>query len=146
MNSKDLVAGFFGVVGGVCLIVVFFIVASNIQFLSQAQVAEGTVINNIRPKSTSKAMAPQIRFSTTDGQTIVFASNVSSNPPEFQVGQKIKVLYNPKAPQASPRPDSFISMWLPPILLAPFALIFSGIGFQYFTQSFLKNRKQKRPL
>jgi hypothetical protein len=58
------------------------------------------------------------------------AENLSSNPPQFKVGQSIEVLYDPQNP-SNARIKKWINLYFLPVLLGFLGLIFSciGIGF-----------------
>ncbi len=140
MVSKVLAIIFGAIGGGFLLITLFFVISTNM-FISQASVAEGTVIS-AAPPDTGRRSAAQIRFNDANGQVVQFTTNVNSNPPEFQLGQKVRIYYNLADPQSSARADSFLSLWFLSGLFGLFALIFGGIGLGSFT-IWLLNRKSR---
>jgi len=138
----NLMAKFFGGAGLVCLLIALVFGVSTQLFLSQASVADGTVIGPRNPESGRK-YASTISFTTANGQAVQFTTSVSSSPPEFQLGQKVKIYYSPDNPEASARPDSFLSLWFLPGLFGLLALIFGGLGIGFYMVDFLNRRKIK---
>jgi len=131
----------FGGIGGAFLLVVLFLVANGLNFKRHASMATGTVI---RQESTGRqGFKPTIRFTTAAGQSIEFASSVSSSPPEFEVGQTVRVLYLPDDPADSAKVDSIVSFWFVPGLFGLFALTFGGIGTAFFMRGLMKQRMQE---
>jgi hypothetical protein len=53
---------------------------------------------------------PVVRFPLPDGEMVQFTSQIGSTPPEFQVGQSVKVLYHPAQPQSA-RIQGFWELW-----------------------------------
>lgn len=45
------------------------------------------------------AYAPVVSFKTRDGNKVTFESSFSSNPPAYEVGEKVTVFYPPDAPE-----------------------------------------------
>ncbi len=130
----------FGGIGLILLLIALAFGVSTQLFLSQASVADGTVISPRNPES-GRRYASVISFNTANGQTVQFTTSVSSSPPEFEFGQKVKVYYNPDNPEASARPDSFLSLWFLPGLFGLLALIFGGLGSGFYMVDFLNRRK-----
>lgn len=68
---------------------------------------------------------PVVRFSTARGAKFVFTDKAGSYPPDYQVGEEVEVLYDPKNPEQAAiqrwmsiwmGPALFIAIGLPPIL------------------------------
>lgn len=137
-----LFAIIFGGIGAILLLIALVFGSSTQLFISQASVADGTVIAAASPDSTRKSVAT-ISFTTSSGQEVQFNSPVSSSPPEFRLGQKVKVYYNPSDPAGSARPDSFLSLWFFSMLSGILALAFCGVGFGFFIVWFLNWKKRK---
>ncbi len=92
--------------------------------------AEGVVTGNVASRSgrnNSLSYAAQVRFTTQDGSTVNFKESFSANPPAHQVGDKVKVLYDPSNYQNA-RVDDFMNTWFLPLLLGGMGLIFGLIG------------------
>ena len=63
---------------------------------------------------------PTIRFSAASGETIQFESAFGTMPASYQVGQAVKVHYDPKQPHSA-EIESGLSDWLYPGCLLAFA-------------------------
>ena len=131
--SDDLTLGIvFSLVGGLlALIGVFLFIRTRI-FIGKAQEAKGTVIQMVYGRTSSSSgsgggYAPVYQFRTLDGQTIVIQDSLSSNPPQFQVGQEIDVLYESGNPQKA-RINKWMNLYFVPVLLGGMGLIFGGVG------------------
>ena len=131
--STDLTLGIvFSLVGGLlALIGVFLFIRTRI-FIGNAQAVKGTVIQMVYSRTSSSSgsgggYAPVYQFKTLDGQTIVIQDSLSSNPPQFQVGQRIDVLYESANPQKA-RINKWMNLYFAPVLLGGMGLIFGGVG------------------
>ena len=131
--STDLTLGMvFSLVGGLlALIGVFLFIRTRI-FIGNAQAAKGTVIQMVYSRTSSSSgsgggYAPVYQFRTLDGQTIMIQDSLSSNPPQFQVGQEIDVLYESGNPQKA-RINKWMNLYFVPVLLGGMGLIFGGVG------------------
>lgn len=131
--SDELTVGIvFSLVGGLlALIGVFLFIRTRI-FIGKAQEAKGTVIQMVYSRTSSSSgsgggYAPVYQFRTFDGQNIVIQDSLSSNPPRFQVGQEIEVLYDPGNPQKA-RLNKWMNLYFVPLLLGGIGLIFGGVG------------------
>ena len=72
--------------------------------------------------------APVFQFVAEDGQSYTISSDTSSNPSEFAVRQKVPVLYEPKYPMGA-KIDSFLQLWLFPLIFGIIGLIAFAIGY-----------------
>ena len=131
--SDNLTLGtVFSLVGGLlALIGVFLFIRTRI-FIGNAQEAKGTVIQMVYSRTSSSSgsgggYAPVYQFRTLDGQTIVIQDGLSSNPPRFQAGQEIDVLYESGNPQKA-RINKWMNLYFVPVLLGGMGLIFGGVG------------------
>ena len=137
--STDLTLGIvFSLVGALlALIGVFLFIRTRI-FIGKAQGAKGTVTQMVYSHSSEGGggYAPVYQFKTLDGQTIVIQDSLSSNPPQFQVGQKIDVLYESANPQKA-RINKWMNLYFAPVLLGGMGLIFGGVGLAIVFPKFL---------
>ena len=131
--TTDLTLGIvFSLVGGLlALIGVFLFIRTRI-FIGKAQEVKGTVIQMVYSRTSSSSgsgggYAPVYQFKTLDGQNIVIQDSVSTNPPRFQVGQEIDVLYESGNPQKA-RINKWMNLYFAPVLLGGMGLIFGGVG------------------
>ena len=113
------------------LVSVFLLVRTR-SFVSRAQAVKGTVIEMMygRISSTSNrggGYAPVYQFMTSDGQSIVKQDSLASNPPRFQIGQEIDVLYESEKPEKA-RINKWMNLYFLPTLLWGIGLVFVGVG------------------
>lgn len=97
-------------------------------FVSRASRAHGTVTAMLPQRSSSNGTTykPVVRFELAGGQ-MEFADSVSSNPPAYQVGEAVSVLYLESSPNDA-KIDSFMSLWFLPTLLGGMGAIFLALG------------------
>lgn len=118
-----LIIGLLMLVGG------GFLANHNYQFVQQSVSQQGSVIDLERSKSDdSYVYHPVVSFVTPDDQTIEFRSSVGSNPPSYQVGETVEVIYLPMEPHKA-KINSFFSLWFVEMILAILGLVFFLIGF-----------------
>ena len=130
--STDLTLGIvFSLVGGLLALIGVFLFIRTRVFIGKAQEVKGTVIQMVYSRSSSSnsggGYAPVYQFRTLDGQNIVVQDSLSSNPPRFQVGQEIDVLYESGNPQKA-RINKWMNLYFMPVLLGGMGLIFGGVG------------------
>lgn len=73
--------------------------------------------------------SPVIEFQV-NGQTYSFDGDTASYPPEYEVGEEVRVLYNPADPNNA-QINKFSERWLMPIILIP-AMIFAALLVNFF--------------
>ncbi len=82
------------------------------QFLRRAREATGVVVALTQsPGEGGSLQHPVVEFQTANGEVVEFESPVGQNPPAYQVGQRVPVLYDPGRPEAATI-RSFVSLWL----------------------------------
>lgn len=108
------------------------------RFLDQAVAATGTVIDfkehiKTEERRTRRLYAPIINFQSQAGDSIQFEANVRSNPPMYEVGESVELLYDPARPELA-RINTFWGIWIVFVVCllvgVPFTLI--GVGALYF--------------
>ena len=78
--------------------------------------------------SRSKVMyRPHVIFTDSAGQRRAFISNLSSNPPGYEAGETVTVIYNPANP-ADAEIDSFAARHLGTLVFGLFGAVFAMIG------------------
>ncbi len=100
------------------------------KFIASAQIANGVVTAlNYRTSNQSSGGVyyPQIQFVAQDGKTYTASSNSGSNPAAYDVGEQVKIYYNPNDPTDVLLPD-FFSMWGVTAILGFIGTIFTLIG------------------
>lgn len=109
---------------------------STNKFLETALSTPGVVVDLERRHSSSTSSsgssgptyAPVVEFTHPEsGETIRFTSSSSSNPPAFDEGEDVTVLYAPDNPDDA-RIDSFTDLWLLPLILLGMGIIFAPVG------------------
>ncbi|TXT37503.1 MAG: hypothetical protein FD138_645 [Planctomycetota bacterium] len=119
-GGPKVVAVVFSLIGSVFLMIGAGFGWSSYSLLAVAQRADGTVIRLVHQGGGKRSgSAPVVEFHL-DGNRHEFRSWLSTSPPQFDVGDKVTVLYDPTDPQRA-RIESFVTLWL-------FPTIFSGIG------------------
>ncbi len=109
--------------------------AAKLSFLSRAARATGTVsaLHSDGPAETGgsrQTMRPVIRFATPAGGEVEFTMAVGSRTPRYRIGDAVPVRYDPAAPAASARVQSFLGLWFAPSLLGGMAVpaLIAGAG------------------
>ena len=131
--SDDLTLGIvFSLVGGLLALIGLFLFIRTRIFIGNAQEAKGTVIQMVYSRTSSSSgsgggYSAVYQFRTLDGQNIVIQDSLSSNPPRFQVGQEIDILYESGNPQKA-RINKWMNLYFVPVLLGGMGLIFGGVG------------------
>lgn len=91
-----------GGIGIIMLGIGTFLLIHELAFLSHDLSANATVISLARDVNSTgePVQCPVLSFTTADGQTAYYeASDFCANPPRYQVGQTIQVLYDPQNPK-----------------------------------------------
>ena len=115
-------------------------------FLHRSVATTGTIVRNVLVQerraddSVTSTYAPVFSFSANDGRTYTVTSSSSSSPPEFAVGQQVRVLYVPDNP-ATAKIDSVLQLWMMPMVLVFLGIICSLVGYGLLL--FLRRRKVK---
>jgi hypothetical protein len=127
MKTIAVVKYVFGGVGALMLVGALYWALHTRSFVAQASLAEGTVIDLVAVNSSSGSPTykPVVRFVAADGRERQFASHFSSNPPSYQRGERVQVLYSVSRPEDAAI-NGFLALWLGP-------LIVGGIGFVLFS-------------
>jgi hypothetical protein len=95
---------------------------SSWQLVSSGEKATGTVIALSESDSDgSTVYSPVIEF-TANGKTVSFEGSNASSPPVYDIGEEVKLLYDPAAPEQA-RVNSFYELWLFPIIIIPAMLL-----------------------
>lgn len=143
MKALNIVKFITGIVGLAFFVGAWFAYKSTSDFIDRAEDAEGEVIEMIRSRSDdSYTYKPVVEFTAPNGERVEFASSTSSNPPAYDVGEIVDVLYDPDDPHDA-RIDGAFSLWFLPIFLSIFGLIFTGIATALFMVGFMLNRKRQ---
>jgi hypothetical protein len=100
-------------------------------FLGKSAEAIGEVIALEEEPATEpgdpRTYRPVVSFPIDSTRRVRFKSVAHSNPPEYEVGDSVRVLYDPDRP-GDARIRSFTSLWLPLTVLGGLGLIFTALG------------------
>jgi len=136
----------FGLVGLGMGVGEFFILKQLYEFRSQAQVAQGEVVDFVssRGRKGGTMYAPRVRYAIPApeggaGAEYEIVARVSSSGRSFDIGERVAVLYRPDAP-ADGRLDSFAESWLLPLIFGFFTLVFGGIAAGFLLAELRKRR------
>jgi len=125
----------FGLVGSIFLFIGIVLLKSNIKLLKDGIVADGEII--------SAYNAPIFTFKSSKNEAYEVKSSISSSPPFYKLGEKVKVIYLPFNPQKAQIKD-FRSFWLFPSIFTFFGVLIISIGvFLYIFSSNEIDRKNR---
>lgn len=123
-GASKVVAITFALIGSMFLVIGVGFSWSSYSLLTVAKRSEGTVIKLVQNGQQARhgnraGVAPVVEF-FLEGNRHEFQSWLSTSPPQFDVGDKVTVLYDPNDPRRAGI-ESFVTLWL-------FPTIFGGIG------------------
>ncbi|MEW2129006.1 DUF3592 domain-containing protein [Streptomyces sp. NPDC005435] len=110
----------------------------SVSFLSSAERAQGTVIalnwgsshsgyGRSSRGSGGPSAHPVVTFRAKDGEQHMFTSSAGSNPPAYDRGESVEVLYRANDPDDA-RINGFLSLWLLPVVFGGLGVVFTAIG------------------
>ena len=146
MNALKIIKYIFTIIGLGMLVGTFFIYKSTSNFLEKAITAKGTVVDLRESRSSSSSSnsityAPVVKFTDNQGKETEFTNSSSSNPPSYDVGEIVEVLYEQEKPQSA-KINGFFSLWLGTLILGGLGSIFASIGLGFFVYDIRKNKKE----
>jgi hypothetical protein len=88
----------FGGIGVILLAIAGVVYLREQKFLSVAEQVSGTVVDlDLSSDSDgSSTFCPVIEFNTKAGEPVRYYGNVCSNPPSYQIGEQVDVVYDPQ--------------------------------------------------
>jgi uncharacterized protein DUF3592 len=99
---------------------------------NEGQTTTGTVVR-LEESSSSEGgccvYAPVIEFNT-NSQTYSFEGDNASDPPAYEVGEVVNVIYDPTDPSTA-QINRWSERWLFPIIIIP-AMMFTAVILNYF--------------
>jgi hypothetical protein len=102
-------------------------------------VADGTVVDmEAHSGDDGTSYAPIVEY-FVDGQPYHMTGSTSSSPPDYHVGQKVRIRYDRTKPTLA-RIDTFWELWLLPGIFIPLALVFAVIGNGVFAVRLFRRR------
>jgi hypothetical protein len=99
-------------------------------WLKRTVETQGTVVEMLRTRDKDDGgwmYEPVVRFETAEGKAIKFEANFRSSPPAYRVGDTVKIVYLPDAPERA-QIRSFLSLWMGPMIMALIGTVFFGVG------------------
>ncbi|MBD1881669.1 MULTISPECIES: DUF3592 domain-containing protein [unclassified Coleofasciculus] len=132
----------FFVVGAGMLLGSFVNYHQTQDFIKNSSSTTGTVIDlKLQASRKSHIYFPLFQFQTPNGEIVKVESNMGSNPPGYQVGQSVPIIYNPNSPNEA-EINSFWSLWFAAIFLLGMGGLFAGIGLNMLVNSFPIKKSQ----
>jgi Protein of unknown function (DUF3592) len=130
-------------VGLLLLTIAFLMWKSTRSFIARAEVATGKVVE-LREKSDSdgSTYSPVVHFRASNGAEITYTESFSGNPPPYDVGESVEVLYLPDDPREA-RIKGYMSLWLGESILGGMGALFAAIGAGTLFAMRLGQRKAK---
>ena len=95
------------------------------RFVHSAQHATGKII---AMESRDESFYPRFTFSLSDGTGVEIASNVGTNPPDFEVGQQVPVVYEARNPRTAKIATTF-QIYGFSIVVEIVGMVFIAFGF-----------------
>jgi len=103
----------------------------NSAFLEKSWRNEGRVIEMVEVESNTGSRRyvylPKVEYVDRNGEKRIFTSESGSNPPEYDVGDVVEVIFPESQPEDA-RINSFFSFWFGPVIMAVFGGLFSLVG------------------
>lgn len=141
MSPKKLLGTIFTGMGAIFLTVAAVFLVRDLRFDRTAVTTTGEVValRSGGSSSSRSGKAPDIAFTTFDGQQRVHRSNVFSTP-SYQIGEKLPIAYDPADPDNAAI-DTFFDRKLFPILFGAIGLVEFSVGMTFLTLR--RRRKQE---
>lgn len=131
MSALRIIEVVFQVFGTGCLIGAAVCAAKARTFVQEADRSEGVVVDNLASRDSDGDLTYRavVEYSQAGGGRGRFNADVASNPPSFEVGERVQILVSRDGSRQSI--DSFGQIWFLPVFLAGFGAVFGGIGFAF---------------
>jgi hypothetical protein len=145
MKALSIIKYLFTLIGIGLLVGAFLLYQKTNSFIASSMKTEGQIIDLISKRSSgdsSSTYAPEVEYLAYDGKTYRFVSSVSSNPPAYDVGEKVEVLYleaNPNEAQL----NGFFSLHLGEFIMGILGTVFFLIGGGILLFGALRNKKRE---
>jgi hypothetical protein len=112
---------------------------SVVWFRSNAQSVMGTVVAEVlTPYSDGNSYCPVVSYTTRNGQTLEHRSNICAWPAAYEVGDQVRMYYNPLNP-SSVQMNNFFGTWFFPILFGFMGIVFSASSVGMLAPDFFFN-------
>jgi len=144
MKSQSKLQLVFTLIGTLMMCGSVYLAVERVDFLREAISANGKVIDLVESRSDgSSTYAPVIAFKTFGGRRFEFKSNTSSNPPSYNIGENVDVLYLPSSPQTA-KINGFFSIWGAVIISGVMGSVFFFFGVGITILGIVQGRKDSQ--
>ncbi|MEU0068894.1 DUF3592 domain-containing protein [Streptomyces sp. NPDC006332] len=124
--------------GSLFLVIGLVMAGTTASFLANAERTRGTVVAlewrtdhssaSRKQRANNQPVAyPVVEFTPADGTRQTFRNEAGSNPPSYEEGERVEVLYRADSP-GDARINGFASLWLMPLIFSGLGALFAGIG------------------
>ena len=117
--------------------------SNRINNLDNYVLTHGTVIDfekSTDPEGGGYSYSPIVSFEDRNGIEHIYNSNNASDPPAYEVGEKVELYYNSTDPEDA-FINSFIEKWVIGIVLGIVGLVLIPIGFWLLISAFKRNKE-----
>ncbi len=141
--SNTLKTGALCLIGLPCLALAWYTTTQSLELNKNGVRTTGAVVENVKRHARRNRIryAPIFQFRTADGEKQTVESRTRSNPPRYDVGEQVTVIYPPGAPQEA-EIDRFLNLWAGPLIAWIVGSVFFGVGVWAFI-GFFKARRQE---
>jgi ribosomal protein S16 len=142
-TSKKAIAMIYPILLGIGCIVFaasLFLIQNNIRFIKRGTKTTATVIDLQQESSSNsdREFTPIFKFTTATGEAVSFKGFGASNPPAYNIGEKVSIVYDHEKPEDAKVLSYFGTFGAAIILMAlSMPMIIIGGGY-YIAQLFLK--------
>ncbi|MER7519112.1 DUF3592 domain-containing protein [Streptomyces sp. NPDC126499] len=110
----------------------------SVSYVANGERASGTVValewqgghagGSRKTRSGNEPVAhPVVEFTPAGGTPTRFREFTGSNPPAYEVGERVEVRYRADSPEDA-RIEGFATMWLLPLVFGGIGLLIVGVG------------------
>jgi hypothetical protein len=147
MKSLKVIGVVFLPVGLICLVIAAFCSISTANLIRTGECTQGKVIGLNKTMSASADDGPDsfvyhcvVQFATKDNNQVTGQSKTGSYPANHQIGDSVRLYYEPSHPQDF-KLDDYFEMWGIGTIFGGIGLIFAGLGGTFLCTSLAKERK-----
>ena len=138
----------FGAVGLVLCAVAWLLHHNTATFIASAGRTQGEVMRLLHVESSKRnesgTWKPLVRFKAPGGEIIEFTPSSSSNPPAYDVGEKVDVFFDPRNPQDAML-NGFFSLWGGAVITGGIGLVFLLVAVAMLFLPALAPATRRRP-
>lgn len=120
-------------IGALLLVIAIGIQIARISAEAQMTLTQGSIVD-------LEGGCPTVSFMTLDGTLGEYHSSTCSNPPSFDIGERVALYYDPQSPERA-RIDSFGQNWLGSLIVGGIGSVFLLIGLALVLPPLLGKRR-----